>query len=167
MANDRPKIKVPFQYVDVAIELLSIALLLLTWLYAITQYNDLPETIASHFNSKGEADGYSHRSTIWFIPALATILYIGLFILNKYPHLHNYMTNITEDNALKQYRFSTRILRIVNFLCVLLFAYIAYHIIQNAQGIRTSLGRLFIPIVIGSSVLLPVIILIYQKRLNK
>ncbi|MEM6378652.1 MAG: DUF1648 domain-containing protein [Bacteroidota bacterium] len=167
MSNKRPKINVPFQHVDIAIELLSIALLLLMWLFVITEYSDLPDTIASHYNAKGEADGYSNKSFIWILPIIATVIYVGLFILNRYPHLHNYMTDITEENALKHYRFSTRILRVVNLFCVLLFAYITYHIVESAKAISLSLGGAFIGIVIGMSLLLPVVIIIYQKRINK
>ena len=81
--------------------------------------------------------------------------------------MHNYMVNITEENALKNYRFSTRVVRLLNFLCVLLFAYIAYVIIENAKGSQMGLGSLFIPIVIGFSVLLPVVLIIYMKKINK
>jgi len=77
------------------------------------------------------------------------------------------MVNITEKNALKQYRFSTRILRVVNFLCTLLFAYISYRIILGAQNNASDLGEGFLFIVIGGSILLPIVILIYQQKLKK
>lgn len=167
MKIDRPKIKVPLETIDIIIELVSISLLLLTWAYAISQYASLPETIPTHFNASGEADGFGSRLTIWLMPAIATVMYFGMFILNKFPHLHNYMVNITEENALKNYRFSTRVLRIVNFLCVLLFCYITYHIIEGGKGETLSLGDYFLPIVIGVSVVLPIVLFIYMRKLNK
>ena len=167
MASERPKIKVPFESIDIAVELASITLLLLVWLYIIMEYPLLPKIIASHFNASGQPDGYGNKVFILFLPALSTAMYIGLFILNKYPHLHNYMVNITEANALKNYRFSTRVLRVVNFLTVLMFAYISYHIVVSAKGEVLSLGKFFLPLVIGISVLLPIGILIYQKKINK
>lgn len=81
--------------------------------------------------------------------------------------MHNYMVNITEENALKNYRFSTRVLRWVNFLCVLLSSYITYVIIQNAKGVKMGLGSGFLPIVIGFSILLPVVLFVCMKKLNK
>ena len=77
------------------------------------------------------------------------------------------MVNITEENAFKQYQFSTRMLRIVNFLCVLLMAYISYKIIAGAKNESSSLGSGFLYVVIGGSLLLPIIIFVCQKRLNK
>ena len=87
--------------------------------------------------------------------------------MHKFPHLHNYMVNITEENALKNYRFGTRILRGVNFTCILLMAFITYKIIESAKGTYITLGSWFLPVVIGISIILPIILLIYMKKLNK
>ena len=167
MSNNRPKFKIPFQTIDIAIELVSVSLLLLIWAQAILEYSSLPDTIATHFNGSGKADDFGSKLTIWLIPSIATVMYVGLFYLNRFPHLHNYMVNITEDNAFKQYQFSTRVLRIVNLLCVVLMAYISYHIIIGAKTGSTSLGIGFLFTVVGVSVILPIVLLIYQKKLNK
>jgi len=167
MNNKRPRIKVPFETVDVIIEFVSITLLILMWCYCIINYIDLPDTIATHFNGAGEPDDYGSKLTIWIIPIIGTVMYIGLFILNKHPHMHNYMVNITEKNALKNYQFSTRVLRIVNFLCVLLFAYVSFMMIQSAFGKQFNLGTWFVPIVISVSVILTVVLIIYMRKLNK
>ena len=167
MNNGRPKIKVPFEGIDIFLELVSITMLLLMWIYLIIEYPDLPETIASHFNAKGEADNYSNKSYIWFLPIIATGVYIGLFILNKHPHAHNYMVNITEENALKNYRFSTRIVRITNTLTVIMFTYIIYYIIQSAKESELQFSSWFVPIVIVCSLLLPIGIYLYYRKINK
>ena len=167
MNNKRPRIKVPFETVDVIIELISVTLLILMWVYCIVNYMELPDTIATHFNGAGEPDGFGSKQTVWIIPIIATVMYIGLFFLNKYPHMHNYMVNITEENALKNYKFSTRIVRIVNFLCVLLMIYITYMIVESAFGKQFNLGTWFVPIVISVSIILPIIIFVYMRKLNK
>lgn len=167
MNTKRPRIKVPFETVGIIVELISITLLILMWGYCIINYFELPDTIATHFNAIGEPDGFGSKQTIWIIPIVATVMYIGLFILNKYPHMHNYMINITEENALKNYRFSTRIVRVVNFLCVLLMTYITYMIVESAFGKQFNLGTWFVPIVIGVSIILPIIIFVYMRKLNK
>ena len=167
MNTKRPRIKVPFETVDIIVELISITLLILMWGYCIINYFELPDTIATHFNTVGEPDDFGSKQTIWIIPIVASVMYIGLFILNKYPHLHNYMINITDENALKNYRFSTRIVRVVNFLCVLLMTYITYMIVESAFGKQFNLGTWFVPIVIGVSIILPIIIFVYMRKLNK
>lgn len=167
MNPKRPRLKVPFESVDIFVELLSVSIVLIMWIYAIYTYVDLPDTIPTHFNSKGEPDEFGSKATLWIVPGLATIMYIGIFVLNKYPHLHNYMVNINEDNAMKNYRFSTRILRGVNFLCVLLMAYITYKTIEVAKGTDFTLGNWFLPVVVGISIILPIGLLVYMKWLNK
>jgi uncharacterized membrane protein len=165
--SDRPKLKIAFTPFDLLIEVLSLALLSYIWIHLFMVYGDLPETVPSHFNAEGKADSFSKKAFLFFIPLLTTGLYLLLFFLSKYPHLHNYTVNITEDNAAKQYRFSVTVLRIVNFLCVLMFAYINFQILLGAQTNQTHLGKGFIITVISASIVLPIAMLLYQKRLNK
>jgi len=77
------------------------------------------------------------------------------------------MVNITEENALKNYRLSTRVLRIVNFFCVLLMTYITYMIIESAFGKQFKLGNWFVPTVIALSIISPIILFVYMRKLNK
>jgi hypothetical protein len=86
---------------------------------------------------------------------------------NSRPHMHNYMVNITPENVLKNYRFSTRTLRVTNFLCALLMAYITYMILESAFGKQFDLGTWFVPIVVSSSIVLPIVLIVYMKKLNK
>ena len=167
MNTKRPKLKVPFQNIDIVIELASITILLLMWMHLIMDYSNLPEIIPSHFNAKGQPDDFNNKTFLWFLPLLSTVMYVGLFVLNRFPHLHNYMVNITEDNAMTQYRFSTRILRVVNFLCVLMFAYINYHIIVGAKNNASELGLGFTITVVSVSIVLPIFIFVYQQKLKK
>lgn len=167
MTNDRPRIKIPLETADIVVELAALAIIILMWMHTIIEYPALPETIATHFNAKGEADGFGDKMFLWFIPSLTLAMYVGLFIINKYPHLHNYMVNITPENALELYTFSTRVLRVVNFLVVLMFGYINLKIIEGAKNGNSELGMGFVITIIGASILLPIIILIYQKQLNR
>ncbi|MBO3116785.1 DUF1648 domain-containing protein [Winogradskyella sp. DF17] len=167
MPNERPRISIPLTPPDIVVELASVAILILMLIHTIIEYPNLPDTIASHFNAKGEADGYSDKVFLWFIPCLSIGMYAGLFFLNKHPHLHNYMVNITEENALKQYSFSTKVLRVVNFLTVLMFGYINFKIIEGAQNGSSDLGMGFLITVIAGSIILPIFIVIYQRQLNK
>ena len=166
MKNDRPKITVPFETIDIVIEFVSITILLLMWIHLFIEYSSLPETVPVHFNASGKPDNYGGKLFLLFLPFLATVMYAGLFLLNRFPHLHNYMVNITEENALVQYRFSSRVLRIVNLLCTLLFAYINYKIIIGAKSNTSELGTWFLITVIGISLLLPIFIFIYQRKLK-
>ena len=165
--TNRPKLRIEFTPLDLIIEGLSISLLIYIWIHLFIVYGDLPNQIPSHFNSSGKPDAYSGKAFLLFLPLVATGLYVLMLVISKYPHLHNYMVNITEDNAAQQYRFSVTVLRIINFLCMLMFAYINYQILQGATTNEIDLGKGFLFTVIGGSIILPLGIFIYQKRINK
>ena len=167
MKTGRPKIKVPLEGVDIILDILSATVLILLTAYTVISYSELPETIPSHFNAYGEADGYSNKNMIWLLPALGIVLFFGLYTLNKYPHIHNYMVNITEDNALKNYRFSTRVVRFTNLFVLLVFAFACFTIVQSAKNNTVELGSWFLPFVIGFSVVIPIVMIVYQKRINR
>lgn len=167
MKTNRPKIEVPFQPLDIIVDLISVTLFVLIIVYTAINYGDLADTIATHFNGKGDANGFSDKIYVWLLPAIGIVTFVLLFVLNKYPHIHNYMVNITEDNALKNYRFSTRILRFTNLFVAIIFAFIQYMMVEQGKGNDIGLGSWFTPVIIGVSIILPILIVIYQQKINK
>ena len=57
-----PKIKIPFEPIDIAMELVCVTFLLLMWLHVIVNYSELPDTVATHFNAAGVPDDYGSKS---------------------------------------------------------------------------------------------------------
>lgn len=167
MKTHKPKINVPWEPLDIIVDLISATLFILMIIYTAINYEQLSETIPTHFNASGEADGFGDKSHVWLLPILGIVMYIILFIINKYPHLHNYMVNITEDNALKNYRFSTRIVRFANLFMAILFVVIQYVMIEQGKGNNINLSGWFLPIIIGFSVILPIFIFLYYRKINK
>ncbi len=110
MAN-RPKLKLKLTAYDKALEALGWAMLVATWSITIASYAKLPATIATHFNFMGMADSFGSKINILLLPSMATVLFVGLTILNLYPNIFNYPTSITEENAFRQYRNATRLIR--------------------------------------------------------
>lgn len=168
MKIDRPKIKVPFEQIDIIVELINITLLILIWLYVILNYTELPEEIPTHLNGSGDPDDYGHKMTIWMLPIIATFMYGLMFVINKFPHIHNYMVNITEENALKNYKLSTRLVRFINLFCLILFAVIVFELIAIAKGNPLHLFNTGFLIAIG---IVPIFIIAiafyYQNKINK
>ncbi|MFM7765447.1 MAG: DUF1648 domain-containing protein, partial [Sphingomonadales bacterium] len=110
---------------------------------------NLPDTIPTHYNGAGQADGFGGKGYILTLPLIATVLFIGLTILNKFPHIFNYPTNITQDNALRQYTNATRLIRYLKFIIAVIFGLIAFKTIQNANGQADGLGIWFLPLTLG------------------
>jgi uncharacterized membrane protein len=167
MSNERPKIKVPLEPIDIIVEMITLSVLALMIIYIFIVYNDLPHTIPTHFNGEGEANGFGNKSMMWLLPGIGAILYIAFSILNRFPHIHNYNINITEENALKNYRFSSRILRFTLLFIMLLFVFIEYDIVSYVNGQGNIFGNWFVTVVIILSLILPIFLIIYKKKMNK
>ncbi len=166
MKTNRPKITVPWEPLDIIIDLVSLTLLIVMVIYTIMNYSELSETIPTHFNASGEADGYGDKRFIWLLPSIGVVMFILLSTVNRYPHLHNYMVNITEENALKNYRFSTRIVRFTNLFIAILFVGIQYVMVEQGKGNDISLSGWFTPVIIGFSIVFPIFIFIYYRKIN-
>ncbi len=146
MEEERPKIKLIPTTADNLVDLLGWIMLLSIWALTTTHYSTLPDTIPTHFNAAGEADGFGSKASIIGLPVIATLLFIGLTVLNRYPHIFNYPLAITEDNALRLYTLATRMLRYLKLVLVLVFGGIEFMTIQHATGKGAGLGVWFLPL---------------------
>jgi len=166
MFEKRPKITVPQNSTDLWIDRFSFLLFFIIWLSVFVYYPDLPNEIPTHFNGRGQADAFGSKQSIWILMGVFSSIFIGIYILNKYPHLHNYTVKITEENALKNYRFSTRVLRVVNFLNLLLLAYILKTMMTPYEKQSTAFGGWFLPTIMIGSLVLIIYIFVKANKIN-
>lgn len=116
--RERPKIKLELTTLDKTLELLGWVSILAIWVLPITNYTNLSDRIPIHYNAAGQADGFGGKGNIITLPLMATVLFVGLSLLNKFPHVFNYPANITADNALRQYTTATRWIRFLKLIVV-------------------------------------------------
>jgi uncharacterized membrane protein len=147
--NERPKIKLELSTIDKTLEILGWTSILAIWVLTITNYSSLPDTIPIHWNGAGKADGFGGKAYILPLPIISTILFVGMTILNKYPHVFNYPTNITEENALSQYTNATRLIRYLKFIVVVIFGLIILQTISYVNQQTSGLGVWFLPLTMG------------------
>ena len=149
MEEQRPEITLIPSTADKLLEVLGWLILFVLWGYTISHYSSLPDTIPTHYNAAGEADGFGRKASVFGLPVIATLLFIGITVLNWYPHIFNYPTTITQDNALRLYTLATRMLRYLKLVLVLVFGGIAFKTIQTATGESSGLGAWFLPLTAG------------------
>jgi len=154
--KNRPRLKIEAENTDRLLEALGTFVIAYVWILTFMYYQDLPDTIPVHFNIKGEPDGFGGRETLLFLPGISTIIYIMLTVLNKFPHTFNYPVKITEENAPRQYRYATRMVRYMKFAMSVIFATIVIYIIGMVRGEGPGPNRWLIP-VSAALVFLPVI----------
>lgn len=142
----RPIIKIEQEPVDRILEFVALAGVLVMLIYSAASYGALPERIPMHFNAAGEPDGFGGKKMIWLLPAIGLVSYLGMTLMNRYPHTFNYLVKITEENARYHYRTATRMINTLKAVIMALFAYIHYMTIQVALGKMTGLGPWFLPV---------------------
>lgn len=142
--KNRPKIKVPKNQWDYLIEAIGFAAVFFMLIYPGVHYGGLPQEIPIHFDANGQPDNYGDKSTIWTLPTVGVILFLGMQLLNRFPHIFNYPIKITPKNAADQYRKAARLLRTVNSIVAIVFAYILFSSVQTALGNQSGLGGSFI-----------------------
>ena len=147
--EERPKMILELTIADKLFEIVGWLLIAVIWGLTIKNYSNLPETIPTHYNGAGQADGFGGKATILTLPLISTVLFIGLTILNKFPHLFNYPTNITQANAFRQYTNATRLIRYLKLIIVFIFGFIAFKTIQIANGETDGLGVWCLPLTLG------------------
>lgn len=112
----RPKIKTPLKFTDVILEIVCITVYVLLCIYLILSFPKLPDTIATHYGISGRADGFGSKYSLLFHMPISLILYVGLSLLQKYPHIYNYLVEINEKNALVQYTYAVKMIRVLKLL---------------------------------------------------
>ena len=151
----RPKITLQRTQFDKTVETTGQVLLILLWLVTMIAFFTSPETIPTHYNASGQVDNYDGKTTLFILPVIASIIFIGITKLNKYPHIFNYAVTITEENAESHYSVATRMLRILKLVCVLVFFLIALFTWLITMNKVTSFGKWFLPFAL-SLVIIPV-----------
>lgn len=159
--NDRPQINLSLSSFDKWIEVLGWLALLAIWILSIYQYFFLPDEIPIHFNLSGEPDNYGSKGFILSLPVIASLLFLGLTALNNYPHLFNYPSEITQENAEVQYRLATRLIRILKFSIVLIFLLLAVKVSLITNSDFVLLGPFLMPVILGL-VFIPIGLYLYQ-----
>ena len=70
----RPKLKLELTPVDKTAEIVGWVTIVVVWVMTMTNYQNLPDIIPSHYNISGKADGFGGKITILFLPLISTIL---------------------------------------------------------------------------------------------
>jgi uncharacterized membrane protein len=162
----RPKIKPEFDSIDKMVELAGLLTVLGLWGFTFINYPDLPATIPTHFNAKGVADDFGAKSSVFALPVVATIFYVGMTILNLFTQIFNYPVKITPENTLRQYGHATKLVRWMKLGLILVFFAIVVQTVQTAEGKAGGLGGWFLPLSLGL-LFVPLVVFIFRMYQDK
>jgi uncharacterized membrane protein len=112
--------------------------LILFWIMVLYNFSDLPEQIPTHFNIMGEADALGSKSNIFLLPAIATMIVLGMGSIKR-----SQVGESTQQEP--SYTNAMRMGGVLRCTIVFLFAGISYQSIQIAFNNSSSLGVFFLP----------------------
>ena len=144
----RPKIHPPRKFLDRAFEAIAVFAMIAGIVLVIQAWGTLPQTIPTHFDAAGNADGFGSKGMIWLMPTIIVILVPSMLILRCFPWLSNTPIKITDENAEYQYGLISRMLSVLACVVALLFLVLVTDTISIAGGGTSLLGVWFMPAII-------------------
>jgi len=146
--NERPVIKLHLSKLDKGLEIAAIIMIVLLWALTCIAYFRLPYTIPTHFNFSGVPDDFGSKTTLIVLPVIGTVIFAGLTLLNRYPHIFNYGSDLTWENAEQRYTNATRMIRFLKLAIMIIFSMIVLFTYLTATGKARGLGAWFLPFVL-------------------
>jgi uncharacterized membrane protein len=111
----------------------------------IWAWPNLPARVPVHFGSSGSPDGWGPKSFLFLLPGVASIVHLSLSLLARYPHVYNYLWQITAKNAERQYLLAASMLRWLRTWILVGFTYLQCAQISVALGGSAGLGEWWAP----------------------
>lgn len=159
--NQRPVISLGLSPADLAVELAGAIAILLAVLPIVQFWSVLPDRIPIHFGLGGQPDALGDKIAIWMLPAVATMIFVVLTAVSRYPHTFNYPVRITEQNARRQYLLARSLLVWLKAEICWLFALVVRQQILVALG---NAQRFSVELVFGIILLIFATVGVYLVR---
>jgi len=130
---------------DRVLESIAIGAVIFGVVLVLLGWSGLPQTIPTHFDAAGNADGWGPKEMIWLLPSISVVLITSMLFLIRFPWISNTPVKITEENAEHQYGLIVRLLSLLACVVSLLFLALVNDTISIAGGGASLLGSWFMP----------------------
>lgn len=148
---------------DTIAEVFCMILLIVTTLYTIYMYIQLPEKIRIHYNAAGVIDRYGNKLEIFILLIVTWVMYIGLSLVTRVPQFWNTGVSVTAENKDRVYRILKNMLKIIKMEIIVIFCYLIY----NTTTLY-NLPKWFVPVflvLLFSTMLISFIVLIKKSKI--
>lgn len=132
--DSRPRIQVPYTSARIALEAVAIAGLAFIALQLYLSWSALPDRVPTHFGFSGQPDRWSSRGGVLIGPLIAFSCWLLMTVLERFPHIHNFPMEVTQENAPRLYAMSIGLLSVIKTEIVCLSAYTLWATIEVTTG---------------------------------
>ena len=135
-------------FVDKLILVIGCLFVIASFFSVIIYYPELPDEIPIHYGLDGIPDDYDEKSSIWSLPVLSLLMFIGLHYLSKINIPYNFAAKSVVKNTAYHRKTHYRFIQILNSIIAFIFFFLTYKTVQIGLGNETDLGNYFIYIVV-------------------
>ena len=114
----------------------ALILIAVPFAYAAYVYPNLPDTIPTHFNIRGEADAYGGKDNIFLVPGIMAIVGLFVFLL---------LSNIKKIDPKRYKAVDDGLYKKLAFFIVVILSLISFIIIFSASDHSIDIGKLLLP----------------------
>lgn len=122
--KDRPRHIIPLSVVDRVVEGVTAIVLLAITVIFLFRYPSVDDKVVMHYDLTGNIDRMGDKSRVFFFFGILILIYVGMTFAQRFPHSFNYLTEITEENAKRQYSTAVKMIRWLKLMMVVLFSFI-------------------------------------------
>ncbi|GAB1443385.1 hypothetical protein MASR2M39_22250 [Ignavibacteriales bacterium] len=122
--KDRPRHIIPLSVVDRVVEGVTAIVLLAITVIFLFRYPSVDDKVVMHYDLTGNIDRMGDKSGVFFFFGILILIYVGMTFAQRFPHSFNYLTEITEENAKRQYTTAVKMIRWLKLMMVVLFSFI-------------------------------------------
>lgn len=120
--------KTRFHRLLTVLSLLALAFLVL---YPAFCWNSMPDIIPTHYNIKGEADGWGSKGSIWLLPIIGCLLYLLLTFVSHNPSIWNLPACTTAQNKKWVLLNMKNLILVLRLLVVVMFTFLNYRSVHS------------------------------------
>jgi uncharacterized membrane protein len=141
--------------------ILAIVILLAGTAFVLINWSKMPEQIPSHYDFKGQPDGYGGKGTLIFLMAAGWVLVPMMMVLSKFPQFYNTGVERTPANEAVINRITRDLISFMELAISILFTYM-----MVVPVIGANMGAWFMPVflaLIFGSIIVTVVRLIRNR----
>lgn len=158
----RPILKLPKSNMEKMMDVIGIGMFVVSILYLLLNWGNIPEEIPAHFNGAGEVDRWGSKMELIILPIIGVFLLLILALFEKAPHMHNYPNRVDESNVEQFYLNSRKMLNAIKNMCLVTFAILIVQIVRVSLGHIDGLGS-WLLLVVLAILLIPIARGIYKQ----
>lgn len=143
--NERPKLTLKKTPLEFIFDGVTVVLFMVSVMYLLSQWSSLPAKVPTHYNAVGDVTRWGSKWGMLTTPIIAIVMWISMTVLEKYPHVYNYL-RLTKENVRAQYVNARQMVNVLKNIITLVFAYVMWKDTQVALHYDEAIGVWFLPV---------------------